>query len=71
MRRWEDSIKRDGKEIDRKSVDWIQLAYDKIQCLAVLNIIINLRFPQKERISSVDEQMLASQEGLYSMELIS
>jgi hypothetical protein len=27
MRRWEDSIKRDGKEIDRKSVDWIQLAY--------------------------------------------
>jgi hypothetical protein len=36
------NINRDHKEIEYAAVDWIQQAFDKVQRLAVVNIIIKV-----------------------------
>jgi hypothetical protein len=42
-RRWEDSIKMDLMEIGIDGVNWIQLAQDRVQWWAFVNMVMNLR----------------------------
>jgi hypothetical protein len=44
-RRWEDNIKMDLREIVFGDVDWIHLAQDRDRWRAVVNTVMNLRFP--------------------------
>jgi hypothetical protein len=44
-RRWEDNIKMDLQEVGREGMDWIELALDKDRWRALVNAVINLRFP--------------------------
>jgi hypothetical protein len=53
--RWEDNVKIDLREIGWGGMDWIDLAQDRDQCRALVNMVIL--------------QLVASQEGLSSMEL--
>jgi hypothetical protein len=69
-RRWK-QIKVDLKETASYSVDWTHLALDKGQRRALVNTVMNLRLPKKILgISLVDQQLLASLEGLSSMQLV-
>jgi hypothetical protein len=43
--RWEDNIKMDLRETGWEGVDWIHLAQDMDQWLAVANKVMNLRVP--------------------------
>jgi hypothetical protein len=43
--RWVDNIKMDLREIGWSGVDWIDLAQDRDQWNALLNMVINLRDP--------------------------
>jgi hypothetical protein len=43
MRRWEDGIRMDLREIGLGSVDWIRLAQDRDRWLAVVSAVMNLR----------------------------
>jgi hypothetical protein len=42
-RRWEDGIRMDLRRIGWGSVDWIQLAQDRDQWPALVNMVMNLR----------------------------
>jgi hypothetical protein len=44
-RRWEDNIKMDLREIGFGDVDWIDLAQDRDRWRALMNTVMNLRFP--------------------------
>jgi hypothetical protein len=44
-RGWWDIIKIDLKETEYEGVNWIQLTKDRVQWLAVVNTIMNLRDP--------------------------
>jgi hypothetical protein len=44
-RRWEDNIKMDLREIGSGDVDWIHLAQDRERWRAVVNTVMNIRFP--------------------------
>jgi hypothetical protein len=44
-RRWVDNIKMDLREIEWDDVDWIYLAHNRSQWRALLNTVMNLRFP--------------------------
>jgi hypothetical protein len=44
-RRWEDNIKMDLGEIGIDGANWIQLAQDRVQWLALVNTVMNLRVP--------------------------
>jgi hypothetical protein len=44
-RSWEDNSKIDLREIRWVDVDWINLAQDRDKCPALVNMLINLRFP--------------------------
>jgi hypothetical protein len=50
-RRWVDNIKMDIREIGWDGMDWINLAQNRDQWRALLNIIINLRGLQIRRSS--------------------
>jgi hypothetical protein len=43
--RWEDNIKMDLQEVGCGGMDWIKLAQDRDRWQALLNAVINLRFP--------------------------
>jgi hypothetical protein len=45
MRRWEDNIKMDLREIGIDGSNWIQLAQDRVQWRAFVNTVMNLRVP--------------------------
>ena len=49
-------------------MDWIDLAQDRNMLRALVNAIINVRFPLG--ISCQAEDLLDSQEGLCSMDLV-
>jgi hypothetical protein len=40
--RWEDNIKMDLRDIGIDGVNWIQLAQDRVQWWAFVNMVINL-----------------------------
>jgi hypothetical protein len=44
-RRWVDDIKMDLGEIGWDGRDWIELAQDRDQWRALVNTVMNLRFP--------------------------
>jgi hypothetical protein len=44
-RRWEDNIKMDLREIGFEDVDWIHWAQDRDRWRALVNTVMNLRFP--------------------------
>jgi hypothetical protein len=44
-RRWVDNIKMDLREIEWDGVDWIDLAQDRHQWRALVNMVMNLRVP--------------------------
>ena len=44
-RRWEDNINLDLREVACKDVDWIELAQDRDRWPALVNTVMNLRFP--------------------------
>jgi hypothetical protein len=43
--RWEDNIKMDLQEVGWKGVDWIDMAQNRDRWRAVVNVVMNLRFP--------------------------
>jgi hypothetical protein len=47
--RWEDNIKLDLREIEIDGVNWIQLAQDRVQWQAFVNMVMNLRVPQRKQ----------------------
>jgi hypothetical protein len=44
-RRWMDNIKMDIREMGWDGMDWIDLAQDRDQWMALVNTVINLRVP--------------------------
>jgi hypothetical protein len=44
-RRWEDNIKLDLREIGIDGSNWIQLAQDRVQWRAYVNMVMKLRVP--------------------------
>jgi hypothetical protein len=44
-RRWEDNLRIDLKELGWGGMDWIHLAQDREQWWALVNGVMNLRFP--------------------------
>jgi hypothetical protein len=42
MRRWEDNIKMDHKKIVCEGLNWMYLAQDRVQWLALVNTVMNL-----------------------------
>jgi hypothetical protein len=46
--RWEDNIKLDLREIGINGANWIWLAQDRVQWWAFVNMVMNLRVPQRK-----------------------
>jgi hypothetical protein len=44
-RRWKDSIKMDLQEMGYEDMDWIYLAQDRDRWRALVNAVMNFRFP--------------------------
>jgi hypothetical protein len=44
-RMWEDNIKLDLREIGIEGANWVQLALDRVQWLAFVKTVMNLRVP--------------------------
>jgi hypothetical protein len=44
-RRWKDNIKMDFQEVGCESKDWIDLAQYRDGWRALVNVVMNLRFP--------------------------
>jgi hypothetical protein len=44
-RTWDGNIKMDLKGIEWEIVDWIHLAWQRNQCHAVMNTVMNLQIP--------------------------
>jgi hypothetical protein len=44
-RRWVDYIKMDIREIGYDGMDWVDVAQDKNQWMAFVNMVMNLRVP--------------------------
>ena len=43
--RWEDNTKMDLQDVGRGGMDWIYLAQDRDRWRALVNAVMNLRFP--------------------------
>jgi hypothetical protein len=45
VRRWEDNIKLDLREMGIDGANWIRLAHDRVQWWAFVNMVMKLRVP--------------------------
>jgi hypothetical protein len=69
--RWEDNIKVDLQDVECEGMKWIDLAQDRDRWRALVNAVMNLRFPQ------IAENFLTSREPdsfsgcLCSLKLVS
>ena len=54
-----------------RDMDWIPLTQDKDRWWELVNAVMNIRVPYNAVVSSLDENVLASQERLCSMDLVS
>jgi hypothetical protein len=71
-RTWENNIRMDLREIRWGGMEWIDLAQDRGQWRALVNMVMKLWVPQKIlRNCWVAAQLAASQKGIGSMELVS
>ena len=43
--KWEDNIKMDSQEVGCGRMDWIELAQDRDRWWALVNAVVNIRFP--------------------------
>jgi hypothetical protein len=68
--RWEDNIKMDLHEVGWGGMDWTDLAQDRDRWQVLVNAVMNLQVHKMLRIFGLAEDLLASQEGLCSMELV-
>jgi hypothetical protein len=66
--RWEDNIMMDLQEVGCGCMDWIGLAQDRDRWRELVNAVMNLGFNKMRGISLIATNLLASQEGLCSME---
>ena len=48
-RRGEDNIKLDLLDLERSGMDWIDLDQDRDSWWALVNVVMNIRFPQNVR----------------------
>ena len=67
-RRWED--KMDIQEVGQEALEWNDLARDRGKWRALVNVVMKLRVPWNAGIYWLTEDLLASQEVLCSMELV-
>jgi len=65
---WENSIKRDCKEI---GFDWNYLTVYRLRWLVVANTVMDLQVLKRRRIPRLDEKLLVTREGLCFMNLVS
>jgi hypothetical protein len=49
MRKWEDNINMDLREIETSGANWIQMAQDRVQWRAFVSTVMNLRFQQRKQ----------------------
>ena len=68
--RWEDDSKMDHQEVRWAGVNWIGVVQDMNRWQALVNAVMNIRAPKNAGIFLLAEDLLASQEGLYLMELL-
>lgn len=68
--RWEDTIKVNLKEVEWESMDLIDMSQYRDKWWALVNKEINLRLHNMQGICWLAEDLLASWEGLYAMELV-
>jgi len=61
----------DLKQIEWKDINWIYLAQAKDKWWAVVNMVRNLQLPHNTGYFLTSRELLASQERLYSMVLVS
>ena len=59
----------DLTEISWEGMDWIAVAQDRDGWQELVNAVMSLQVPQNAGIALLDEEMLASQEGLCAMQL--
>ena len=59
----------DFTEVRWEDMDWIAVAQDRDGWQELVNAVMSLHVPQNEGISLLDEDLLASQEGLCTMQL--
>jgi hypothetical protein len=45
LRRWEDNIKMDLREVGIDGANWIRLVQDRVEWRAFVNTVMNLRVP--------------------------
>jgi hypothetical protein len=69
--RWVDNIKMNLREFGWSRMDWIDLAQDRDQWMALVNIVRNFWFHKMLGNSWVAAQMAVYQEGFSSMEIVS
>ena len=63
-RRWEDNIKMNLRDVECGGMDRIDLVQDRKRWRALVNAVMNLRCHKMRGISSLAEDLLASQEGI-------
>jgi hypothetical protein len=68
--RWEDNTLMDLQEVGW-GINWIDLAQDRDRWRTLVNAVMKLRVPENAVIFGLAEDLLAFQEGLCLVELIS
>jgi hypothetical protein len=67
---WKNNVEMDLKETGRNNVDWIHLGQVRDMWRDTVNTAMNFRFPKFRGVSRVSAKLLASQQEIFSMELL-